>query len=83
MEHCRYKDKNGVCQHREGLFYGLADLCRFCEAGKPHKPSECSHYYLEEDMFGGEHPACYRGMPDSKGSCDGVCEFFHKEGEPW
>lgn len=83
MKYCRYKDKNDVCQNRECLFYSLANFCKYCEAGKEPHRSDCSHYYLETDMFGGKHPACYREMPDSKCSCDGVCEFFHKEGEKW
>ena len=78
MKHCRYKDKNDICQHREGLFYGLANLCQYCEAGEDYKVKECTWCY----EFDGK-PLCGRYLPDSSMDCEGICKYFHRKGEKW
>ena len=82
MKHCRYKDKNGVCQNRECLFYGLANLCKFCEAGDDYKPQECAWYHKCETFSYIKHE-CGRRLPDSLDDCEGICEHFDKERFKW
>ena len=83
MKHCRYKDKNDICQHREGLFYGLANLCQYCEAGEDYKVKECTWYCEEKRYSGGIQSCCGRCLPDSLEDCEGICKHFHRKGEKW
>ena len=82
MNHCRYKDKNNVCQKRECLFYGLANFCKFCEAGDDYKPQECA-WHCEEKGYSSVQSCCGRCLPDSLEDCEGICEHFDRKRFKW
>ncbi len=82
MEKCRYKDRNGVCQNRECLFYSLINFCKFCEAGEDYKPQECTWYH-EWEGLSCIRQECGRYMPDSSMDCEGICEHFEEKEHKW